>query len=431
MGKNFLIFLSVIIGVILLVVLGGNWVSCASLSQSPTVRPPAVAGQFYPAGAKNLAAQVAQFLEAAQPPETKGEILALILPHAGYQYSGPVAACGYKKLIGQKIDTVILIGNSHQAEFPGAVIRPAGFYQTPLGEVEIDSVLASAIISENSNFIFREMVDAGEHSLEVQLPFLQKTIKNFKIVPILLGNIPGGAHLLAAAILKNIKGKNVLLIASSDLSHYPSYENARFCDGAVIKAILTGRIKNVEQTVRDLENKNIPQVVTLACGLEAIKTVMEVAAGLEATEVKLLDYANSGDKSGDKNRVVGYAAIGFFKQRRDNLLNKSEKEKLLAIAKTSVESVVNEKKVPKFNVEEPMLNQNLGAFVTLRKHGNLRGCIGWFSPTDIPLFRVVSQMAIAAAIQDPRFFPVQPDELKDLKYEISVLSPLEDRKSVV
>lgn len=386
-------------------------------------RKPAVAGSFYPADKEELEKLIDQLLSQAQPPETEGEILALILPHAGYQFSGRTSAHGFKKLIGEKIDTVILIGNSHQESFDGISVFPEGYFETPLGKVKIDSDLAKAIISESDRIFFRESCHKKEHSLEVQLPFLQKVLGDFKIVPILFGNVPGNDYqILANAILKHIKGKNVLVVASSDLSHYPPYDIANFADKKTIEAILSGDVGVFEKTILELEREKLPQTLTLACAQDAIKTVMIVAKELGAKKIELLKYENSGDVSGEKLQVVGYAAIGFFGVRRGNLLNKKEREILLKIARETVESFVKEGKIPEYEIKEPMLNQNLGAFVTIKKQGNLRGCIGRFSPTDIPLFKVVSQMAIAAATEDPRFFPVQKEELPYLKYEISVLT---------
>lgn len=414
-------------------------------------REPAVAGRFYPDNPAELEKMMGEFFAKANPPKTNGMVTALILPHAGYQFSGQVAAYGFKKLIGENIDTVILIGNAHSERFDGISIYPEGFFKTPLGRVEIDSMLAKAIMKESEKIYFKESPHLLEHSLEIELPFLQVALakqalrlqsnvaaeaaKSFKIVPILFGNGPKNDYkLLAKAIVKNIKGKNILLIASSDLSHYPSYKDAKYSDDKVIKAILTGRTQNLENTIEELERQRLVNEVTCACGADAIKAVMEIEKELGANEIKLLNAANSGDVSKDQSRVVGYTAIGFFAERRGSLLNKVEQKKLLDIAKSTVESFITTGNAPKIKADEPMLNQRLGAFVTLREHGALRGCIGRFSPADVPLYQVVQQMAVSAAVQDHRFKPVTKDELNKLSYEISVLSPLErvpDPKEIV
>ena len=409
---------------------GENKDNSKYMTETPRVnltRKAAVAGQFYPSQKEELKGQIDGFLKDTKTTEAEGEITALILPHAGYQFSGPVTAHGFKELINEEIDTVILIGNSHHEHFDGISIYPEGYFETPLGRIEIDADLAESIMREDSKIFFKESTHLNEHSLEVQLPFLQRILKNFKIVPILFGNSKNKDYqILAEAILKNIKSKNILLIASSDLSHYPSYKDAQYADKKMISSILTGEIKNFEDTISELEGEGITNVLTFACADDAIKTVMLMAKKIGANEIKLLEYANSGDTFHDKSRVVGYAAIGFFAKRRGNFLNKKEKEKLLTIAKKSVENFVLKKEVPNFSVEEEMLSRNLGTFVTLKKNGSLRGCIGTFSPASEPLFRVVSKMAIAAASQDSRFYPVQKEELKNLEYEISVLSELKE-----
>jgi len=375
------------------------------------VRKPAVAGQFYPANKEDLEKQVNDFLALAQASQTKGQILGLIVPHAGYQFSGQVAAFGYKNLIGQEVDTVILMANSHTEMFDGISVFEKGSFETPLGQVKIDSDLAKALIKENKRIFYKESAHEKEHALEVQLPFLQKTLKSFKIVPIIFGNSQNQDYeILAKAILNNIKGKNVLLIASSDLSHYFTYQEAQKLDSETIDFILNNKTEQI----------------TNACGRDAVKTLMLVMQGLLANKIELLKSANSGDlPGGDKNRVVGYAAIGFFGERRGNLLNKEEQQELLNIARTSVEEYVKTGKTPDFKTADVLLNQNIGAFVTLTKDGQLRGCIGRFSPTDIPLYKVVSQMAIAAATQDKRFYPVSQEELSSLHYEVSVLSDMQ------
>lgn len=387
------------------------------------IRHPAVAGAFYPSRQNELSEMVDNFLQNANPHETRGMITALIVPHAGYVYSGEVAAFGYKKLIGEDIDTVIIVGNSHSEQFFGASIYPEGFWETPLGKVRVDSFLAKKIMEMDSRIRFRESAHLEEHSLEVQIPFLQKALKNFAIVPIILGNSSKDDYLfLAEAIYKSIQGKNVLLIASSDLSHYPSYEDAETADKKTIDAIASGDCARFEKTINDLEVEGIENALTFACGSDAIKTIMQVAKKLGADEIAVLKSANSSDVSGDKDRVVGYATIGFFAPRRGNLLTADEKKELLQIARTSVENYVKTEKAPDWNEASKKLQEKLGAFVTLKKDGKLRGCIGRFSPTDIPLYKVVSEMAIAAATDDGRFFPVTKDELDGLQYEISVLS---------
>jgi len=389
-------------------------------------RAPAVAGSFYPANKDGLSTLIDRFLENVKTTQVKEDIVAMVAPHAGYTYSGQVAAYGYKELIGENFDTIILIGNGHKEAFDGISVYKHGVWQTPLGDVQIDSDLAEKLIKSNPRIMFRGSAHNYDHILEVQLPFLQKTLKNFKIVPIVFGNQNKDDYkFLAKAILDNIKGKKVLIIASSDLSHYPSYEDSKAADSKTIEGILSGDVAKLEDNISALTKQYIPNAVTFACGDDAIKTAMLVAKGLGATDIKLLGRANSGDVTGGKYHIVGYASIGFFKPLNKGVemgLNKEEQEKLLEIAQKTVEDYVKHGKKPEFNITDPALNQKLGAFVTLKLNGMLRGCIGRFSPTSIPLYQVVSQMAVAAAVQDPRFPPVTKDELKNITYEISVLS---------
>ena len=388
------------------------------------VREPAVAGAFYPDNKVELDSVIDEFLNKVELPELDKYIRALIVPHAGYVYSGQVAAYGYKTLIGQDINRVILIGNSHQEYFDGASIYPRGYFKTPLGEVEIDEDFAKKLIDASDKIYFKESAHLEEHSLEVQLPFLQKTLKNFKIVPIILGNQPGAAGILINA-MENLIDDNTLIIASSDLSHYPNYENAQYSDNKVIEAILTGKREKFRQTITDVEKENIPNLQTCACGHDAIEVVMGL---MEEKTAKLLEYANSGDVSmGDKSQVVGYAAVVFMDSisspQAEEELNKEQQKRLLEIAKESLESYLKEGKIMKFEEDDPLLNKRMGAFVTLKKHGELRGCIGVFEP-DISLYQVVAETVISSAINDPRFMPVTKEELPLLEYEISVLSPL-------
>ncbi|MBD3282578.1 MAG: AmmeMemoRadiSam system protein B [Candidatus Portnoybacteria bacterium] len=385
------------------------------------IKKAVVAGSFYPESKEELAILVDKLLEGAD--SVNGDIRGLIVPHAGYVFSGQTAASGYKALIGRGFDTVVLIGNSHQEFFDGISVYKEGFYETPLGRIEIDSVFANKLIESSDKIFFKESAHSNEHSLEVQLPFLQRALDDFKIIPIILGNKNDSVDVLISS-LKELIDEKTIIIASSDLSHYPSEEDAQYSDGKVIEAILTGDRNNLNQAIIDIEKQNISGLETCACGRGSIEVVMELNKDKEA---RLLKYTNSGQGGDgsfpvDKSRVVGYASIGFFEKEFSDGLSEEEKERLLEIAKKSVESYVSAGKILSFS-EKGILNKNLGAFVTIKKNGQLRGCIGSFSP-DIPLYQVVSEMAISAAVNDPRFSPVNEDELSDLDYEISVLSPL-------
>ncbi len=275
------------------------------------LRFPAVAGQFYPAEKEELERMIDGFLALAKVPKVEGEICGLILPHAGYVFSGPVAAHGFKAISGKGFETVILIGDSHYERFDGVSIWEKGEWETLFGRVKIDEDLAKKILSQSKRFFVRNSTHLFEHSLEVQLPFLQKVLKNFKIVPTIFGSENEDWKNLANAILKVTKNKKVLTIASSDLSHYPPYEVAQKADAETIDGILAVDPEKFAQKIEELERK-IPGVDTFACAQDSIKTILEIATSLRA-KAKLLKYQNSGDTPfGEKFQVVGYSAIAFY-----------------------------------------------------------------------------------------------------------------------
>lgn len=389
------------------------------------IRKAAVAGSFYPENAEELTTTIDGYLKNVDLPELEPNIRAIIVPHAGYAYSGQVAAYAYKALIGKDVSRVIIIGNSHQEFFEGASIYPKGYFETPLGKVEIDNDFAQKLMDADKKIYFKESVHLEEHSLEVQLPFLQKVlpVSGWKIVPIILGNQDGSVDILIDA-LKNLIDDNTLIVVSSDLAHYPKYEDANYSDGKVIDAILSRKGDNLKKTISELEKQGISDLQTCACASDSIEVAMELMSNKNS---KLLKYANSGDvEIGDKSRVVGYASIVFTDSvSSEQEPNKSQQKRLLEIARESVETYIKDGKMLKIEENDPELNKLLGAFVTLRKDGDLRGCIGVFTgDVSEPLYKVVLEMAISAAVNDPRFNPVTESELDKLDYEISVLSTL-------
>ena len=394
---------------------------------SLSVRRPAVAGMFYPGEKEALQEKIDFFLKKIRPVIKKEKILkVLIVPHAGYDYSGQVAASGFKQLEGKNYSRVILIGGSHTAWFSGVAVDANDAWETPLGQVLLDKDLSKRIVEKVTGAFFSQKAHRGEHSLEVELPFLQQVLKDFKIVPILLGEGVASKN-LAEVLAENID-RETLVVISTDLSHYPPYEVAKEVDRKTIEAILSGDPQNFEATISAQMEKGYPNLSTCACGQKAVEVAMMLAQKLGKGKWQLLKYANSGEVGiGDKSRVVGYAALGFFaknaklKAQNEKLPLKAQ-SKLLKIARKTLESYLTNKKIPKFKIEDKSLKQKLGAFVTLRKNGQLRGCIGQIEPTDEPLWKVVQKMAVEAALRDPRFPPVSLEELKEIKIEVSVLS---------
>lgn len=379
-----------------------------------TIRPPAVSGSFYPSEKEELSRQLDALLSSVPPlKKPPGKIVALISPHAGIHFSGPTAAYGYKLIEGMNFETVIIIGPYHRAYFPGASIWTSGCWETPLGAVPVDEKLAEAILKENPSFAYSSELHFKEHSIEMELPFLQKVLKNFKIVPILIST-PSlvEAKELAQAIVKNIQGKNVLIIASTDMSHYYPDPVARKMDHLTLEIL---QRENPQELLQQDGLKNIE-----LCGLEATATVLEIAKLMGHTHLQVLNYSTSGDVAdGDKKRVVGYGSSVIYQ----TVLSKKEEKILLDISRSTLTSYVQSGEIPDFKVSDPVLEENQAVFVTLRKNGVLRGCIGRFFPTE-PLYLTVRNMTINAASKDPRFKPVRPDELDSIKIEISILSPI-------
>jgi AmmeMemoRadiSam system protein B len=273
------------------------------------VRPPAVADQFYPGNPKELAAMVDGFLNNVRQEETKGKVIGLICPHAGYPYSGQVAAYSYNQIKGQHYDTVVLLGVGHRGT-PGMVSTyPSGAYETPLGKVPINSELAAKIAVEHRDLIkYYEWADAPEHCLEVQLPFLQRVLKDFKIVPILMTACSKEeCTTVAKAIAEACRGENVLLVASSDLSHDAPYDEANRVDKETMQSWVTMDPNNIlakNEEFRELS----------PCGRDGILTMIMTAKMLGADAVRLLKYANLGDITGNRfGRIVGYGAAVVYK----------------------------------------------------------------------------------------------------------------------
>jgi len=277
------------------------------------VRQPAFVGQFYTGDATQLAAEIDSYMAGKQP--TAGRPLALIVPHAGYPYSGPVAGYAYAEVRGQQYDAVILIGQNHYLQdFTGVAVYPGGAWKTPLGLVPVDQELAQAILQANPAWESDPAFHARDHCLEVQVPFLQRALPGTPIVPILIGYPdPQNAQSLVQVLSQVLPGRNILLIASSDLSHYPAYEDAVQSDGAILEAIETLDPGQLRQTVAQEMSQGLPNLLTTCCGEEAIVVVMEVAKRLGADRATVLHYANSGDvPGGDRTRVVGYGAVKIW-----------------------------------------------------------------------------------------------------------------------
>lgn len=390
---------------------------------SANVRESPFAGSWYPGRKDSLLSDLTKMLAVPKKEDLPGSLVALISPHAGYIYSGPVAAYGYKQLEGRSYETVVLVGPSHQAYFQGNAVYDKGAWKTPLGEIEVDSRLAAEIIKQDpQNNQANPQTHREEHSLEIQMPFLQRQLSGFKIVPIMMFNQDYlSAQALGEAIARAVKGKNVLLVASSDLSHYHPDKQAKLLDNQIVSAVEAFDAKKLEEA--------LASGACEACGGGPIAAVMIAAKALGGDKTKILRYATSGDITGDRSQVVGYLSAGIWNIKgakgapEEAGLTAEEKKELLKIARASIEKALNKEILPKRPPLTPVLGEKRGAFVTLREKGELRGCIGYIQALK-PLNEAVSDMALAAAFDDPRFTPMTKAEWPKVDIEISVLSPL-------
>lgn len=391
------------------------------------VRLPAVAGVFYPENADTLRRWVEAFVQHARSPITASEIAGLVVPHAGYTYSGWVAGEAYRQIQGRSYDAVVIVGPSHYQYFHGASIFGGTAYQTPLGNVSVDTLLAGAIARTQPGIGFSDIghrwdSSTREHSVEVQLPFLQVVLPGVPIVPIILGSqdFPTTDALMRAIVAGvHSTGERVLLVASSDLSHYHAIDTARDFDSALINAF--GRYDYHLMEMRLFGRQ------WEACGGGPIVAMMMVAEQLGASRSVPLRYMNSADVpagASRRDRVVGYMSALLVKgdtPLRLPILTRQESEALLKVARDIVTATVNGETPKRYVPLTRNLSSEYAAFVTLNKHGALRGCIGHVIP-DGALLDVVQTVAPLSAVRDSRFKPVMPIELPDLEYEVTILS---------
>lgn len=408
------------------------------------IRRPAVAGMFYPGDANSLKQMIQQYLDRAKTAEVQGDIVGIWVPHAGYVYSGQVAANAYQTVRDRQYDAIIVVAPSHHVYLNGASIGDWNAYETPLGLVKIDQRLAQSIRNASSFIQCRDEVHQQEHAVEVQLPFIQMLFPGVPVVPMVAGQLNiEQSQSIAQAIALASAGKHVLLIASSDMSHYPDYDQACRVDHEMLSAVETMNIDKILQKDNQLMMERIPELACTLCGIDALAIVISACKILGADGVRILPYMNSGDITGDHSRVVGYGAAVFTtKESKSNMreggvkleeipFNPEEKKELFKIARQSIQAALKRKELPVFQVESEHLKEKRGAFVTLTNRGQLRGCVGRFDAS-LPLYKVVSQMAEAAAIHDTRFMfdPVTLHELDDLDIKISILSPLKKIESI-
>lgn len=387
------------------------------------------AGRWYPADPAELRAQVDSFLQEKPDSAPAGRPIAIISPHAGFNYSGKCAGAAFAAVKGLGYGRVIVLGFSHHVAFAGASIRKAAAYETPLGSIPIDQE-ACAKLLEHKLFSTVPAAHAQEHSLENELPFIQRAIKGeFKLVPILIGSVDASQTREIARRIRPLLDADTLLVASSDFTHHGrNFNYVRFRTD--IKNNLEKLAMTAAKPILALDfdgfRKHLARTADTICGRNAIGVLMcALPPGGKGTIAR---YYTSGDVTGDYANSVGYLSFIFTKGA--TMLNKEGRSTLLDVARKTIEAAIRGEKLPVLVVDAPELQWHLGAFVTITKGGNLRGCIGQFT-ADEPLHKVVRKMARASALEDPRFAHrrLTADELAAIKIEISVLSPMQRVKN--
>ncbi len=412
---------------------------CSTATHSG-VREPAVAGMFYPADSAELARIVQSHLDNVKDlPDVDGRIIALIVPHAGLIYSGQIAAYCYKLLENSEVDRLILCGPSHKFGFEGiSVYGPGVEWKTPLGKVVCHDSLCNWLLERSKRIDVVEQAHAQEHSLEVQLPYLQTILSDFRIVPIAMGYQNSAAIGLLADALETLEfDHHTVMIAATDWQHFRPARQGWPMDSIGIDCL--------EKLDAALLQEYLESGKVEACGGGPTVAVMRAAIDKGADRVKILRYGDSGDITGDKSSVVSYVAAVIYKSTDKKAapsetssertpedrksppkfqLSEVDKKKLLTIARQSIDRYLSDGSLPEFEVSDN-LSRPGAAFVTLEKNGRLRGCIGHTIAQE-PLYKTVSICAVQAAVADRRFSPVQPEELPGLHIEISVLTPLQE-----
>ncbi|MBN2494649.1 MAG: AmmeMemoRadiSam system protein B [Deltaproteobacteria bacterium] len=423
---------------------------------------PQVAGAFYPGDAKQLRAEIQGYLDDARKSgkRVQGDLLGIVVPHAGYPYSGPVAAHAFAQLEGRSYRRVVVLAPAHRRGFDTPALLDAPAYRTPLGDMPIDRQGVAALARSGAARVDQEKF-TQEHALEVELPFLQAVLGSFELVPIMLsGPDLAAAERLARALQEAFPARDTLFVASTDMSHDYPYDVAVAMDRNALRYVEAldsqglqaayDRFRRAGDAIRAGDGGKVEPDCAQLCGMGPVLTLIELAR-LQAgkVSVRTLDRRNSGDVVGNpRSRIVGYCAVAIAlaeprpeakpaakpadKPSRatggeqagstGDYLSAAEKQELLGIARKTLEAVLAGEPPPDFSQASAKLSEPGAAFVTLKSKGQLRGCIGYMEPAD-PLWRMVRDRAIDAAKHDTRFRPVSSDELAKIEIEISVLTP--------
>ena len=410
--------------------------------ETQKVRKPAVAGSFYPSSAKEIKSMIGPWMHPVQEGKAPQ---AVIVPHAGYVFSGEVAASAFNRIPrGHSYKRIFLLGPSHRVGFAGASVDTLYAYaETPLGKVQVDNALAKGLIHKGEGaFTFRNDAHDREHCLEVQLPFLQMLFDEVPpIVPIVIGTQRLSVLLEIANALEPYFNEENLFVISSDFSHYPSYEDAKKSDLYLAEAITTGGLEEFLKALSTIDKMNYVGEDTAACGANAIAILLSMMddQGRGHFETEHVMYRNSGDSPyGDLDRVVGYNSIVMTRKEKtaskspeDHLFNFTDEEKAHIIA-TARASIFNALGIGFDGDDSPvgtLKEKGYGVFVTLHLNGRLRGCIGRFTSNQ-SLSATIREMARSAAFDDPRFPSLTKKEATQVDIEVSVLSPLKKIASI-
>ncbi|MGC9326210.1 MAG: AmmeMemoRadiSam system protein B [Candidatus Hinthialibacter sp.] len=401
---------------------------------------PVVAGRFYPSDPAVLARDVRRYIDEAETAPAKRPVLAVLAPHAGYVFSGPIAGCSFRHVQDQNPDTVLIVALSHHVSLDGGCAPPAKQLETPLGRIAVDLRLTEKLLEGGPPIFADAEPFLVEHSVEVNLPFVQTVFPRAMVTAVLV-NKADGAMCRAigrriAQALRSLPERRVLIVVSSDMSHYPPYEVANRIDKEMLSTLETLDPESIWSDLNRLGRDESNNVHCVMCGGSAMLSVVEAARELGAREARTLCYRNSGDALlGDSHRVVGYGALAIYAgleeeeapAQEENAseffdLTHEDKRTLLAIARRSVYAVLRKESYEPYT-DRPDLKIHTGAFVTLRNHGELRGCLGRFEAGDLPLEQLTAVLAAQSATHDIRFKPVALDEVPDIDIQISVLTP--------
>jgi AmmeMemoRadiSam system protein B/AmmeMemoRadiSam system protein A len=448
-------------------------ITTVEITSAPKAAPPSTpdardvhknegAGRWYPADPGRLQAAVDTYVRQAEVEPIEGRLLAVIVPHAGYLYSGAVAGYSFRAMqeAGCTDHIVVVIGDTHTGNGSAEIaIWAEGAFETPLGSIPVDETVGQALVTADGAAIagieFDRKAFTNEHPVENQLPFLQAVCPGARIVPIVIRH-PSlqNARVLADALVAALGDRPALIVASTDLSHYHSYDEARAMDEVALQAIASLDPQAVADSPQRCAELGLGGGEPLTmCSQGSVMTALVAAQRMGADRASVLRYANSGDVPvGERDQVVGYGAVALW-QSQDGVgtpapqfpafdiqstaesrpaellpLSPEAQAELLVLARQTVTQFLKTETFPTFHTDDPALLQPLGAYVTYEKQGELRGCVGRIE-SDRPAFLNVQYAAVAAALADSRFPTIAPEELDGLDIEITLLEPLRQVES--